>query len=65
MAELRFNFDLASDWNRQQSVLENFRRQISAQGAGPLFILIPSIETLAVILMAAKSALYNPYESPL
>lgn len=39
MAELTFNFDLASDWNRQLSVLENSRRQISLGGVGPLFIL--------------------------
>ncbi len=63
MAEPRFNFDLPSDWNRQLSVLENSRRQVSVRGVGPLFILKPSIRTLAVIPLAAKSALYNAYES--
>lgn len=45
--------------------MENSRRQISVQRVRLLFTLIPSIKTLVVIPLAAKSALYNAYEKKL
>lgn len=53
-----FDFDLRG----QLSVLENSGRQISVWGIRPLFILKPSIKTLAEIppALEGKSALYKP-----